>query len=121
MNNLMPIRPVEEVFTSVTPAARLAVPAVLRLVLQAAVIQTQPCTRGSVLAVGEAKHTAKARSTADLTRLENIRDLIGQRRPAETAKLLLFSANGFDRNLTALADARPDVELIDLPRLYAGS
>lgn len=75
----------------------------------------------AVLAVGEAKHTTTARSTADLTRLENIRDLIAQRRPAKTAKLLLFSTNGFDRDLTALAGARPDVELIDLPRLYAGS
>jgi uncharacterized protein len=74
-----------------------------------------------VLAIGEAKHTTKPRTISDLNRLESIRALIATRRSAATAKLLLFSANGFDRNLTALAETRRDIELIDLARLYNGS
>jgi hypothetical protein len=36
------------------------------------------------------------------------------------AKLLLF-APAFQRDLAAVAAARPDVELVDLERLYRGS
>ncbi len=75
-----------------------------------------------VLALGEAKHTARRRTVSDLDRLERIRQLVADKEPsAAEAKLLVFSAAGFDRNLLAMADARPDVELIDLDRLYNGS
>jgi uncharacterized protein len=74
-----------------------------------------------VLAIGEAKHSSRSRTIADLTRLEAIRELVAQRRAAAGAKLLLFSAYGFDRNLAVLARSRPDVELIDLDRMYNGS
>ncbi len=52
----------------------------------------------------------------DLRRLERARALLG---PAE-AKLLLVSIGGFDRALRDEADRRPDVELVDLERLYEG-
>lgn len=39
---------------------------------------------------------------------------------ASSARLLLFSANGFERNLVAAAKERKDVELIDLRRMYVG-
>ena len=74
-----------------------------------------------VLAIGEAKHTRAKRTPADLTRLEHIRDLIAIKQPsAQSARLLLFSANGFDRNLSNQSASRDDVELIDLERIYTG-
>ncbi len=72
---------------------------------------------GGILAIGEAKHTSTARGPADLERLEHIRGLL----PAPTdqlSRLLLFSASGFERNLVRAASTRPDVELIDVRRLY---
>jgi AAA+ ATPase superfamily predicted ATPase len=87
------------------------------------VVATTRLTSGAseVIAIGEAKHTGRARTVADLDRLERIRTLLVARGAAPTAtKLLLFSANGFDRNLTQAAASREDVELIDLDRLYNG-
>jgi len=40
---------------------------------------------------------------------------------ARDAKLLLFSVSGFDRHLLAATADRPDVELVDLERIYHGS
>jgi hypothetical protein len=74
-----------------------------------------------VVAIGEAKHTNRVRTLADLDRLGRIRTLLADRGAAPTTtKLLLFSANGFDRNLTQAAAGRADVELIDLVRMYSG-
>lgn len=75
----------------------------------------------SVAAIGEAKHTNRERTLADLTRLESIRDLlIAGRTATPQTKMMIFSANGFERNLMDLAKARADVELVDLERLYVG-
>ena len=74
-----------------------------------------------VTAIGEAKHTASARTPGDLKRLEHIRTLLVERGAAAArTKLLLFSQAGFDRNLVAEATQRADVELIDLERIYTG-
>lgn len=74
-----------------------------------------------VLAIGEAKHTNAKRSVGELERLERIRNLVAAKQPsAESARLLLFSAMGFERNLTNHVMARDDVELIDLERIYSG-
>jgi len=74
-----------------------------------------------VLAIGEAKHTARAMGLAELQRLEQIRSLLATRgRKADEAKLLLFSGGGFGSALTRAAASRTDVELIDLDRLYTG-
>jgi hypothetical protein len=75
-----------------------------------------------VVAIGEAKHTTRRRTLADLERLERIRALLADRKQARpTTRLLLFSVAGFDKNLAAVADARDDAELIDLERMYRGS
>lgn len=75
-----------------------------------------------VLAIGEAKHTNTKRTATDVARLEHLRALVAEKHPsAATAKLLLFSAHGFDRTLGAAAAQRPDLELIDIERLYHGS
>ena len=80
-----------------------------------------PTGAETVLALGEAKHTTAKRTVSGLERLEHIRTIVAAQRPsASSARLLLFSANGFDRNTTAGARGRQDVELIDLRRLYVG-
>ena len=80
-----------------------------------------PSGASEVTAIGEAKHTSRPRTVADLDRLARIRTLLTDRGSAPaSAKLLLFSANGFDRKLTAAAENRDDVELIDLDRMYRG-
>ena len=77
--------------------------------------------RTSVCAIGEAKHTNRVRTVADVGRLEHVRAMLTGRGDATpSTKLLLFSASGFDRNLTAVAEERDDLELIDLARMYSG-
>lgn len=74
-----------------------------------------------LLAIGEAKHTIRRRGMSDLRRLEHIRDLLGAagHRAGRTARLLLFSATGFDADLTAEVRRRSDAALIDLEQMYA--
>jgi uncharacterized protein len=72
---------------------------------------------GAVVAIGESKHTAAARGTADLDRLDHIRSLLPTPE-GRACRLLLFSATGFERNLMKSVAARSDVELIDLARIY---
>jgi len=75
-----------------------------------------------VLAIGEAKHTTSKRTLSDLTRLEELRELIAKKHPtATTGNLLLFSGTGFESNLKTAASKRDDVELIDIDRLYNGT
>lgn len=85
------------------------------------VLGRDPSGAEVVLSLGEAKHTNAKRTIADLQRLERVRGLVADKRPAAaSAKLLLFSASGFDPNLTNEANERHDVELIDLVRIYGG-
>ncbi|MFN0152818.1 MAG: AAA family ATPase, partial [Gaiella sp.] len=77
--------------------------------------------RDTLLALGEAKHSAARMTMRDLARLERIRELVSARHPAARgARLLLFSATGFDQALESLASSREGIELIDLERMYAG-
>ena len=58
-----------------------------------------------------------------LERLDRLSDLLAERSGvalSPTAKRLLFSTRGFTPQLAATARTRPDVELIDLTRLYQG-
>lgn len=74
-----------------------------------------------VALLGEAKFRAGPIGLRVLADLERARSLLAQRVSVdEDAKLLLFSASGFDRSLIAAAHRRGDVELIDLERLYTG-
>ena len=57
----------------------------------------------------------------ELRRLEHLRGLLPAARVGSPPKLLLFGRSGFSAELAAEAAGRPDVELIDLERLYRGS
>ena len=57
---------------------------------------------------------------ADLRKLERGRAILGEKADARSARLLLFSRSGFDRDVLDLAKTRDDVDLIDLERLYRG-
>lgn len=74
-----------------------------------------------VVAIGEAKSTIAAVGDAELARLEHLRDLVPPKYFEVPPRLLLFSRNGFTAELRHTADARGDVELIDLERLYQGT
>jgi hypothetical protein len=90
--------------------------------LDVVAVGREPSGASRLLAIGEAKHSRGARTRSDLARLDSIRSMLSGARPeVEDAKLLLFSAAGFDRRLQAAAAERPDVELVDLERLYRGS
>jgi uncharacterized protein len=73
-----------------------------------------------VLAVGKAKGGSVPRTPADLGRLERSRALLGQRADVSGARLLLFSRSGFDGATRREVAGRPDVELVDLARIYGG-
>lgn len=71
--------------------------------------------------VGAAK--AYQLGTDALARLDGLADLLAGRPGvtlSPTAKRLLFSAQGFTPELTAATQTRPDLELIELSRLYEG-
>lgn len=53
--------------------------------------------------------------------LRHIRSLLPAEAVGDQPKLLLFSRQGFTRDLIAEARASKELELIDLPRLYHGS
>lgn len=76
--------------------------------------------RTRLIALGEAKASDRARTRADLERLERLRGEIAKRADAGQARLLLFGRSGFDPELTSAASQRADVELVDLVRLYEG-
>lgn len=71
----------------------------------------------AVLAIGEAK-AGETVGTGRLTELERARAALGTR--AAHAKLLLF-APAFTPELVVVAARRPDVELVDLERIYRGT
>lgn len=78
--------------------------------------------RKQAIAIGEAKWSARPLGTAELRRLEHIRSLLADRSLADGAatKLLVFGSHGFTPALRREGATRPDVELIDLERLYRG-
>ncbi len=77
--------------------------------------------RATIVSIGEAKATNRARGAADLARLRHVRSLLaGQGHDVAGARLLLFSRSGFTAELVDTARTQGDVELIDLARLYHG-
>ena len=71
--------------------------------------------------LGEAK--ASRLGVGDLQRLDRVAGLLAGRKRVSwsgTAKRLLFSLDGFTPELVAVAGGRPDVELVDVDRLYEG-
>lgn len=73
-----------------------------------------------VVSIGEVKATRKLVGEAELARLDHLRALLPSDRVPEPPRLLLFARAGFTPALRSAAVARPDVELIDLDRLYHG-
>ncbi|MGH2467445.1 MAG: AAA family ATPase [Candidatus Limnocylindrales bacterium] len=77
--------------------------------------------RPLVLALGEAKGGVAVRTIADLRKLERGKAILGERAEVDSARLLLFSRSGFERDLLDLAAQRDDIELVDIERLYRGN
>lgn len=72
--------------------------------------------------VGKAK--ASRLDLSDLARVDRLTQLLTSRdkvSPSPTLKRLLFSLKGFTPALVSCAKQRPDVELVDLDRLYHGA
>lgn len=85
------------------------------------VVANDPSSDGLITAIGEAKDTNHPVDMRQLRRLEHLRGLLPSRRIDLQPRLLLFSRSGFTSDLTDEAATRPDVELIDLDRIYRGS
>jgi AAA+ ATPase superfamily predicted ATPase len=84
------------------------------------VVADDPGSTGRVTAIGEAKSTNAPVDMRQLRRLDHLRGLLPSARIDRQPRLLLFSRSGFTPDLTDEALARPDVDLIDLARIYRG-
>lgn len=83
------------------------------------VVEIRPGAPDGVLAIGEAKWRRRPLGPDQLDRLRHLRELLpGRHGPVG---LLLFGSAGFTDDLVALAAGAPDVELVDLERLYTGT
>jgi hypothetical protein len=86
------------------------------------VVSADPPNDGTrILGIGEVKAFGSPVGLNQLRRLEHIRTLLPAAVTPEDPRLLLFARRGFTPDLTSEAAARPDVELIDLDRLYHGA
>lgn len=88
--------------------------------LDVVAIRSQAFEPDRIVAIGEAKATAKAVDVPHLARLEHLRELLPPGKAPTSPRLLLFGLSGFTAELSRIAGSRPDVELIDLERLYHG-
>jgi AAA+ ATPase superfamily predicted ATPase len=82
--------------------------------------EIRPHAGDRVIAIGEVKATRRAMDLGELHRLEHLRALLPAASVGAPPRLLLFGRGGFETDLVAEAGRRPDVELIDLTRLYEG-
>jgi uncharacterized protein len=71
--------------------------------------------------VGEVKSGQERSGLGQLTRLDTAVSMLDATRVAGPVKRILVARSGFTRELEQQARARPDVELVDLPRLYGGA
>ncbi|NUR26095.1 MAG: ATP-binding protein [Catenulispora sp.] len=78
--------------------------------------------RERILAIGEAK-SGDVIGRAHVERLEKLRDLLVRRddRADHDTRLILFSGAGFMDSVRQDAAERPELQLVDLERLYQGS
>lgn len=76
---------------------------------------------GKVSIVGEVKSGQERTGLDQLKRLDTAVSMLDARRVAAPPKRLLVARSGFTRELEQHARTRPEVELIDLPRLYGGT
>ncbi|MEZ0074685.1 ATP-binding protein [Planotetraspora sp. GP83] len=89
--------------------------------LDVVVTETTSFAADRIIAIGEAKSTVAPIDTPQLERLEHLRGLLPSAKVGPLPKLLLFARSGFSSDLTRLTGKRPDVELINLKRLYTGA
>jgi uncharacterized protein len=93
--------------------------------LDFAAVETTSRGARRVLAVGEVKATTAKVGSALLDRIDRVATAWEASPPRGTTvtgplKRVLFSRSGFTNDLRRIGDQRPDVELIDLRRLYSG-
>jgi hypothetical protein len=75
--------------------------------------------RTTVSLIGEAKATLVRRGPADLERLDGLKEVLhGQGHDVTSARLAIFSLEGFHPDLATIARRRGDVLLVDLPSLF---
>lgn len=88
---------------------------------QVDLVATETTSRGGcrILAVGEVKSEVEPVGPATLSTLDSVADHLGPP-GSEPVRRLLFGRGGFTAPLRRLARRRPDVELVDLHRLYRG-
>lgn len=79
-------------------------------------VEGQANSSERVLALGEAKWRSQPLGMRQVERLRHIRELLKQ----PSARLLLFSRAGFERDVIEAARQGPDLQLVDLGRLYDG-
>ncbi len=84
------------------------------------VTETAACGGDRITALGKAKGTDDPVGVSQLERLEHIRGLLPATRVASLPKIMLFARSGFTGDLVSVAAGRPDIELVDLDRLYHG-
>jgi uncharacterized protein len=84
-------------------------------------IQDLPQRPRRVMAIGEVKATSTVVGPEQLARLDHLRALLPPEQVPEPPKLLLFARGGFAAGLQRAAESRPDVELIDMERLYTAA
>jgi uncharacterized protein len=84
-------------------------------------VASMPYEADRVLAIGEVKATARPVDLPAAERLEHLRALLPPDRVGTPPKLLLVGRQGFTNRLIELAARRPDLELVDIQRLYQGS
>ena len=88
--------------------------------LDLVVTATVPFGNDRIAAIGEAKVTADLVGISQLERLEHVRGLLPAAMTTSLVKIILFARAGFTGDLLTTAIRRPDVELVDLGRLYNG-
>jgi hypothetical protein len=88
--------------------------------LDVVVLRKRPFEPDVVLAIGEVKSTVRPVDEPELDRLVHLGELLPPDRVAVPPRLLLFSRAGFTSRLRRTAQARGDVALVDLDRLYHG-
>lgn len=88
--------------------------------LDLVVTETVPFGKDRITAIGETKATADLVGVSHLERLEHLRGLLPAAMVTSLPKIVLVGRSGFTSDLHRAAARRPDVELVDIGRLYGG-
>ena len=92
-------------------------PSKQRIQLDVVAVETTPRGGRRVCTIGEVKSGRQPVGLAELDRLDAAVGFLPEQ--TSSPKRLLVARGGFTRELSARAGRRTDVELVDLPRLYA--